>query len=68
MVGCLICIILIATFCFESYVLMILWNWLSPLFWSTAPTLGFWECVGIISLINLIGSIIRSTLELNLFL
>lgn len=63
--GCIIAIIVIAAFFLEGYVLMLLWNWLAPLFWSAAPILGFWECIGIIVLINLIGSIIRSALGLN---
>ena len=60
--GCLISILIIAAFFLESYVLMILWNWLTPLFWSSAPELTFWECGGIILLINLIGSILRNAL------
>ena len=60
--GCLISILIIAAFFLESYVLMILWNWLAPLFCSAAPELTFWECGGIILLINLIGSILRSAL------
>ena len=63
--GCIIAIIVIAAFFLEGYVLMLLWNWLAPLFWSAAPILCFWECIGIILLINLIGSIIRSALGLN---
>jgi hypothetical protein len=63
--GCIIAIIVIAAFFLEGYVLMLLWNWLAPLFWSAAPILGFWECIGIRLLINLIGSILRSTLGLN---
>ena len=63
--GCIIAIIVIAAFFLEGYVLMLLWNWLAPLFWSAAPILGFLECIGIILLINLIGSIIRSALGLN---
>ena len=58
--GCLISILIVAVFFLESYVLMILWNWLAPLFWSDAPELTFWECGGIILLINLIGSILRN--------
>ena len=64
-IGCIIAIFAIAAFFLESYVLMLLWNWLAPLFWSAAPILGFWECAGIIFLINLIGSIIRSAFGLN---
>ena len=60
--GCLISILIVVGFFVESYVLMILWNWLTPLFWSAAPELTFWECGGIILLINLIGSILRNAL------
>ena len=60
--GCLISILIVAFFFLESYVLMILWNWLVHLFWSAAPELTFWECGGIILLINLIGSILRNAL------
>ena len=63
--GCLISILIVAAFFLESYVLMILWNWLAPLFWSAAPELTFLQCIGIIVLINLIGSIIRSALGFN---
>ena len=63
--GCLISILIVVGFFVESYVLMILWNWLAPLFWSAAPELTFLQCIGIILLINLIGSIICSALGLN---
>ena len=63
--GCLISILIVAAFFLESYVLMNLWNWLAHLFWSAAPKLTFWECGGIILLINLIGSILRSALGLD---
>ncbi|MBR5314173.1 MAG: hypothetical protein IKU45_02020 [Clostridia bacterium] len=55
--GCLGCImvllclalgggILYGIFCFEGWVLMLLWNWLAvELFGATA--LGYWVCVGI---------------------
>ena len=58
----IIAILVIASFFLEGYVLMLLWNWIAPLFWSAAPELTFWQCIGIIILINLIGSIIRNAL------
>ena len=60
--GCIIAILVIAAFFLEGYVFMLLWNWIAPLFWSSAPELTFWQCIGIIILINLIGSIIRNAL------
>ena len=58
----IIAILVIASFFLEGYVLMLLWNWIAPLFWSAAPELTFWQCIGVIILINLIGSIIRNAL------
>ena len=55
------CLIEILSFFLKSYLLMLLWNWIVPLFWSKSPILDFWECVGIILLINLI----RSSFGLN---
>ena len=63
--GCITAIIVITAYFLECYVFMILWNWLAPLFWSAAPELTFLQCIGIIVLINLIGSIIRSALGFN---
>ena len=56
LIGILIGIFIGTVFFLESYVFMLLWNWLAHLFWSAAPILGLSECVGIILLINLIGS------------
>ena len=57
---CIIAIICIIALSFaEGYVLMLLWNWITPLFWKSSPVLTFWESMGIICPVNLIGSIIR---------
>ncbi len=34
-------------------VFMLLWNWLIPIFWSSAPVLTFWQAWGLFILINL---------------
>ena len=61
-VGCLsILFIVIALGAIEGLVLMLLWNWLAPLFWSTAPILSFWQAWGILILLNLIFSPFKSS-------
>ena len=42
-----------------ALVVMLLWNWLVPLFWSGAPVLGFWQTWGIIILVNIIIRLIK---------
>ena len=64
-VGCLFVILVIMLFMVESYILMLLWNWLIPLFWFNAPILDFFQCMGVIVLINIIGSIVRSAFTRN---
>lgn len=64
-VGCLFVILVIMLFMVESYILMLLWNWLIPLFWNNAPILDFFQCMGVIVLINIIGSIVRSAFTRN---
>ena len=64
-VGCLFLILVIMLFMVESYILMLLWNWLIPLFWINAPILDFFQCMGVIVLINIIGSIVRSAFTRN---
>ena len=64
-VGCLFVILVIMLFMVESYILMLLWNWLIPLFWINAPISDFFKCKGVIVLINIIGSIVRSAFTRN---
>ena len=64
-VGCLFVILVIMLFMVESYILMLLWNWLIPLFWINAPILDFFQFMGVIVLINIIGSIVRSAFTRN---
>ena len=44
--------------CAEIYIFMLLWNWLTPLFWNNAPMLTFWQTLGIILLLDIIGGIL----------
>lgn len=43
----------------SAWVVMTLWNWLSPLFWEDAPILGFWETWGAMVLISIIVRLFR---------
>lgn len=62
-IGCLFLgLLILILFIIEGLVLMFLWNWLIPLFWINAPVLGLFECIGIIILVSMIGSIIRNAL------
>ena len=56
--GCLLAlVIIVALAVFEGWIFMLLWNWLVPMFWTTAPILTIWQSVGILLLINIIGKL-----------
>ena len=55
--GCFITIIvciLWGAFC--GLIFMLLWNWIAPLFWVTAPHLTFWQAWGVCILLSWVGS------------
>ena len=55
--GCImILILLIAYYVCFPLIFMLLWNWIVPIFWTTAPILNFWESFGVILLIRIIKS------------
>jgi len=47
-------------FCCSAVILaaliMVIWNWLVPQFWSAAPHLSFWETLGAVALVALAGA------------
>ena len=53
-------LIILACFCITPILFMLLWNWIVPIFWATAPILTFWESLGIIVLVTLISKLIMS--------
>lgn len=42
-----------------AWIVMLLWNWVAPLFWSGAPILGFWQTWGALILLSIIRSFFR---------
>ena len=60
--GCLpIIFILCCLAALEGWIFQMLWNWLVPLFWSSAPILTFWQAYGVLILINIITYPIRNS-------
>lgn len=60
-VGCIITLLVCVLFgAFGGWIFMLLWNWLAPLFWTTAPVLTFWQAWGVCILISWIGSFFRN--------
>ena len=55
------CIVIIITLTFlEAWGLQLLWNWLAPLFWKTAPILTYWQAFGCSVLLSIIGSAFKN--------
>jgi hypothetical protein len=60
--GCMIIlIILICCLTLEPLILMLLWNWLAPTFWTAAPELTFWQSLGICILLSIIGGFFKTS-------
>ena len=59
--GCIVVIVILVVLCFlEAWVVQLLWNWLAPIFWTTAPILTYWQAFGVCILLSIIGSAFRS--------
>ena len=62
--GCfgLICVLLaaLALDALFAFIIMLLWNWLVPIFWAGAPVLGYWEMFGLLVLFNIIIGLIKA--------
>lgn len=46
--------------CLEAWLFALLWNWVVPIFWDTAPHLEFWGAFGTILLLDTIGGFFRA--------
>lgn len=59
--GCIIICVIVAALSFlEAWVVQLLWNWLAPIFWTTAPILTYWQAFGCCILVSIVGSAFRS--------
>ena len=60
--GCIIALIFCIIFgALGGLVFMLLWNWLVPLFWSSAPILTFWQAWGCVFLLSIIGNFFKNS-------
>ena len=64
-IGCciIIMVIIVASSFLEAWIVQLLWNWLAPTFWATAPILTYWQAFGVCILLSIIGSAFRSTIS-----
>lgn len=61
-ITCLGLIIVIALISlFGGWIFMLLWNWVVPIIWTSAPILTFWQAWGISFLLTIIGNKFRSS-------
>lgn len=59
--GCIIVMVILVALSFlEALIVQFLWNWLVPIFWTTAPILTYWQAFGVCILLSIIGSAFRS--------
>lgn len=58
---CFVALIVIVLLTFlEAWILMLLWNWIAPLFWLSAPILTFWQAYGAMVLIQIIAGLFKN--------
>ena len=46
-----------------AWAVQALWNWIVPIFWTSAPILTYWEAVGVTLLLTLIGGFFKTTVK-----
>ena len=51
-------LVLFVLACIGGWIFMLLWNWIAPLFWIGAPVLTFWQGVGVVVLLKIIGTLL----------
>ena len=62
--GCIVIMVILVILSFlEAWIVQLLWNWLAPIFWATAPILTYWQAFGVCILLSIIGSAFRSVNE-----
>lgn len=60
--GCLLILIVIAFTFISGYIFMVLWNWITPLFWNGSPVLDIWTSIGTMFLLQIIANIFRAVI------
>ena len=40
--------------CLTAWVAMLLWNWVMPIIWESAPTMSFWPMWGLVELCSIL--------------
>jgi len=55
-----ILLIIAAVLFFQAWIVQLLWNWLVPVFWTSAPILTYWQSFGCCILLGIIGGFFRS--------
>lgn len=40
--------------CLEAWIGMLLWNWVMPTIWASAPTMSFWPMWGLVELCSIL--------------
>jgi len=63
--GCLFILILIAFTFLSGYIFMLLWNWITPLFWNGSPVLDIWTSMGTMFLLQIIANFFRKQITKN---
>ena len=44
---------------FQGWIFSLLWNWIIPIFWTSAPILTIWDGVGITILFNIVYNLLH---------
>jgi hypothetical protein len=57
----IVIIIVITALFLQAWLVQLLWNWLVPMFWTSAPILTYWQSFGCCVLLGIIGSKFRSS-------
>lgn len=57
--GCIVVfVVAVGLVIFEGWLLSALWNWIAPMFWAGAPVLDTWKGLGIMLILDFVGSLL----------
>ena len=58
-IGCIMAVLFLIGGSFISgMAVMLLWNWIVPVFWDSAPVLTWWQAFGAMLLVGIIGNML----------